>query len=126
MRQYEKWIIKASHDLMSAQKLLSGDDKILDTAIYHAQQCAEKALKAFLAYKSQEIERTHDLELLIEICSDLDNDFERFIDDAELLTPYCTIFRYPDIVLEPEIEEVIEAIEKAKNILQFVEKKIKI
>jgi len=45
MKQYETWIMKAKNDLKSSKKLMQGEDFVLDTAIYHTQQCAEKALK---------------------------------------------------------------------------------
>ena len=38
-----KWLIKARRDLLSARRLARGADPYLDTAIYHCQQCAEKA-----------------------------------------------------------------------------------
>ena len=31
------WLIKAMNDLKSAEKLIEGDEPILDTAIYHTQ-----------------------------------------------------------------------------------------
>jgi len=48
MKQHNEWLSKAQNDLRSAKKLISDEDPIYDTAIYHAQQCAEKSLKAFL------------------------------------------------------------------------------
>jgi HEPN domain-containing protein len=125
MKPHEKWLVKARHDLKSAKKLIEGDDKILDTAIYHCQQCAEKAFKAYLAYQNTEIQKTHDVELLVELCTEFDPQFEKFFEDAITLTPYATLFRYPDILLEPEVSEVESAIEKSENILRFVEKEVK-
>ena len=43
-------LIKSQHDLGSARRLMEGDEPYLDTAVYHCQQAAEKALKAFLTY----------------------------------------------------------------------------
>ena len=43
MKPYESWLIKAYHD--PAKKLAQDQEPVLDTAIYHTQQCAEKALK---------------------------------------------------------------------------------
>lgn len=120
MKQYETWITKAENDLKSAKKLIEGTDPIYDTSIYHAQQCAEKALKAYLSYKDQPIQKTHDVQFLVELCIELDEIFESIMEDAILLNPYSTLFRYPDIILEPEKEDVIDAIEKAENILHFV------
>ena len=124
MMGYEAWLYKANNDLKSALKLLEGDDPIMDTAIYHTQQCAEKALKGYLAFKREPLKKTHDIELLVEICSAIDNDFEKLYDYSENLTPYATAFRYPDIYLEPDYDEVHEAIGMAREILGFVEEKI--
>lgn len=120
MKSHEAWVIKAENDLKSAIKLMEGDAPILDTAIYHAQQCAEKALKSYLSYKRQPLQKTHDVELLVELCMDLEGRFKELLDDAKKLSPYNTAFRYPDIVLEPEKEDVLAAIEMAKKVLHFV------
>jgi HEPN domain-containing protein len=37
-----QWLIKAGHDLRSAERLLTDDPPLLDTAVYHCQQVAEK------------------------------------------------------------------------------------
>ncbi|HHH20017.1 MAG TPA: HEPN domain-containing protein [Campylobacterales bacterium] len=124
MTGYEAWLHKAESDLKSAQKLLAGDDPIMDTAIYHTQQCAEKALKGYLAFQKQPIKKSHDIELLVELCSQFDNEFESLYDLSENLTPYATAFRYPDIYLEPDYDEVYEAIEMAREILVFVRGKV--
>ena len=121
---YEAWLHKANNDLKSSLKLLKGDDPIMDTAIYHTQQCAEKALKGYLAFKKEPLKKTHDIELLVEICSAIDSEFEKLYVCSENLTPYATAFRYPDIYLEPDYDEVYEAIGMAREILGFVEKKI--
>lgn len=97
MTNYEAWIYKAKNDLKSALKLLDGDDPIMDTAIYHTQQCAEKALKGYLAFQKQPLRKSHDIELLVEICSKIDSEFEKLYTYSENLTPYATAFRYPDI-----------------------------
>ena len=123
MTSFEAWLYKANNDLKSALKLLDGDDPIMDTAIYHTQQCAEKALKGYLAFKSQPLKKTHDIELLVEVCSEIDSEFDKLYIYSENLTPYATAFRYPDIYLEPDYDEVYEAIDMAKKILNFVEEK---
>jgi HEPN domain-containing protein len=42
------WLIKSNRDLMSARQLADTDIPLLDTAVYHCRQSAEKAVKAFL------------------------------------------------------------------------------
>jgi len=124
MESFEKWIIKAETDLKSAKKLFEGGNQILDTSIYHTQQCAEKALKTYLDFKLQPIEQTHDLNKLLLSCKDLDADFEKLKSRALILTSYSTEFRYPGDDLEPSGEEVANAIEYAEFILTFVKNKI--
>jgi HEPN domain-containing protein len=126
MKPHKNWIAKAASDLKTAKKLISGPDPICDTAIYHAQQCGEKALKAFLIFRNHLAEklRTHDMELLVEICSEYDSSFTALLENAIILNPYSTAFRYPDIILEPEPDDVHEAIAKAEKILQFINGKL--
>jgi HEPN domain-containing protein len=129
---YKAWILKAQSDLKSAEVMVRRDDPITDTAIYHTQQCAEKALKGFLAYRQSEIQKIHHLVKLVELCATLDSDFDSLLDDADELTPMGTEFRYPDDFdviddisqLFPTVEEVEEAIAKAKRILDFVLSKL--
>jgi len=43
---------------------------------------------------------------------------------SEKLSPYATAFRYPDVCLEPDYDDVEKAIEMARTILEFVTNKI--
>ena len=52
------WLTKATSDLRSAKVLASAEDPVLDTAIYHCQQAAEKAVKAFLVHCGVTPEKT--------------------------------------------------------------------
>ncbi len=42
-----RWLAKAKNDLITARTMLDTDPPITDIVYFHAQQCAEKALKAF-------------------------------------------------------------------------------
>ncbi|MGB4335584.1 MAG: HEPN domain-containing protein [Chromatiaceae bacterium] len=117
-----EWMVKAERDLASAIRLLEGDPPYLDTAVYHCQQAAEKALKGFLAARDQPLRRVHDLVLLIDECTDLDASFGQLAESAEILTPYGTTFRYPGAACEPRMSEALEAIACAKRILDHVER----
>ena len=124
MKLHEIWLYKAENDLKSARKLIDGEIKILDTAIYHTQQCAEKGLKAYLSYKNEEIKKTHDIEVLINLCSKIDSDFRTLLEYGIELTPYSTEYRYPDIELTPELIDVENAIIMAEKIIEFVKTKL--
>lgn len=124
MKLHEIWLFKADNDLKSAKKLIEGELKILDTAVYHTQQCAEKSLKAYLSFKNEEIKKTHDIEVLINMCCKIDDTFKVLMEYGIELTPYSTEYRYPDIELMPDLKDVENAIEMAEKILDFVMKKI--
>ena len=125
MPSYKGWIIKAKSDLHLAEKGIKEDDLTLDSAIFHTQQCAEKALKAFLAYHEQPLIKTHDLLKLLEMSSQIDQDFAKLRMDAAVLSPFATEFRYPtDDEIAPERKVVLDAIDRARNILMLVEQKI--
>ena len=125
MANYKGWIAKARSDLHLAEKGVKDDDLTLDTAIYHTQQCAEKALKGFLAYHNTPLSKTHDLTKLLQTCCMIDPEFRNLSLDAAVLSPFATEFRYPvddEITIERQV--VVDAIHRAGMILSFVEKKI--
>jgi len=124
MRDHEQWLLKAENDLKSAVKLADGDTPLLDTSVYHAQQCAEKALKGYLSFCQKEVHKSHDIALLVEQCMEIDRDFEILLDSADNLSPYAMAFRYPGIELEPSSDDVAKAIKMAEDILNFVLNKI--
>lgn len=47
----QSWLTKAQHDLASADVLSQSQLPLLDTAIYHCQQAAEKSVKGFLVFR---------------------------------------------------------------------------
>ncbi|HYN76434.1 MAG TPA: HEPN domain-containing protein [Lamprocystis sp. (in: g-proteobacteria)] len=110
---------KARRDLASAIRLLDGEPPYLDTAVYHCQQAAEKALKGFLAGRGRSLRRVHDLVLLLAECTELDPSFDPLADAAAMLTPYGTAFRYPGNISEPSLPEAREAVVAARCILDL-------
>ena len=113
----QTWLLKADHDLRSAQRLAEGDDPLLDTAIYHCQQSAEKAVKGFLVYHDVRVRKTHDIVELSMEAGKLTSDYEALDDAAERLTEYAIGFRYPNMQLEPTRAEYEQAYQDAA---QFV------
>ena len=121
MAVYEEWLLKAERDLDTAKALL--EKAYHDTAIYHTQQCAEKALKGYCVYRLQPLIRTHDLEKILNICINLDGSFQQLDIFATSLNGLDVRFRYPDIEFEPEAYEVADAINWSEQILDFVRAK---
>ena len=47
------WLKKAANDLRAAEELQAASPPLLDEAVFHCQQAAEKVLKGFLAWNSR-------------------------------------------------------------------------
>jgi HEPN domain-containing protein len=99
---------------------MEGQDPYLDTAVYHCQQAAEKAMKAFLTARDMVFEKTHNLVALLALCTPLEHGFEQWEEVAEMLTPYATEFRYPGTLLEPEKSEAEQALAAAEAFVEFI------
>ncbi len=99
-------LLRAQRDLMAAQRLAAGDDPLWDTAAYHCQQAAEKAVKGYLVFCDRRFKKTHDVEELVKAADAYNDRFSAWQDAAKLVTPYAQAFRYPVEGGEPlEIDE---------------------
>ena len=114
------WLRKALHDLAAARMLGASDPSLLDIAMYHCQQAAEKALKGFLVYWDQEVARTHDIGLLLKHAMKIELVFDTWKDAADRLTPLATMYRYPASGDEPSREDFQEAVDDAETIVRQV------
>lgn len=121
IHEVRQWLHKAAHDIKSAFRLMSGDEEpLLDTAVYHCQQAAEKALKGYLTAHGVMFPKIHLLSPLVSLCADIDSSFTQLYDAAEVLTPLATEFRYPGDILEPEASDAEEAYRLAEQVVVFV------
>jgi HEPN domain-containing protein len=120
IKEIQLWLIKSQHDLGSAERLMEGDEPYLDTAVYHCQQAAEKAIKAYLIYRDVVFEKTHNLVVLLFACIPFEPRLNQWKEVAETLSPYAAEFRYPRETMEPTKEEAQEAIIMTKEIVDFI------
>jgi HEPN domain-containing protein len=122
MQLLRAWVTKAASDLRGARILSLAEDAPLDTAIYHCQQAAEKAVKAFLVFKGLSPEKTHDVRKLSVLAAVYEPRFGEIIPMAATLTPYAWEFRYPDDLADtyPTREEFDQALGFAQTIYEFV------
>ncbi len=63
--------------------------------------------------------KTHDLDVLLDLCCQSEPSFQDLDNLADVLTPYATEFRYPGDLIEPEREDAEEAIKMARQIYSF-------
>lgn len=122
MQKHKEWLDFAQDDLKVAYVLMNPDHISIRAALYHAQQCSEKALKGYLVCKTnKQPPRTHDLPGLVEHCAILDSDFNSIKQDAYDVNPFSVATRYPaDTQHIPFIEDALATIKQAENILHFV------
>lgn len=91
-----EWITKADGDFATAQReIRARKAPNYDSACFHAQQTAEKYLKAFLQAHEQAPPRVHDLIELLALCFPLDPALSLLEIDLKSLNAYAVQFRYP-------------------------------
>jgi len=112
------WIRKAESDIENLT-IMMASGKALDTACFHAQQAAEKYLKAFLCFNGISFPRTHDIEELLDLCATIDKRFSDLVEETVFLTDFAVELRY-DFEFWPEQEDVEAAFEAANKIKQLV------
>lgn len=91
-----EWVEKAEGDFATAQReLRARKAPNYDAACFHAQQMAEKYLKAYLQAHSIAPPRTHDLVELLVLCLPVNPAFDLLEPDLKSLNAYAVQFRYP-------------------------------
>jgi len=90
----ERWMRLAKRDQAALSALLNTVDPAV--ACFHAQQAAEKALKAVMCLHGLEFCRTHDLEALASMLKDIDVVPPMDEHHLRCLTPYAVEFRCDD------------------------------
>lgn len=87
---------------------------------FHAQQAAEKILKAFLVYHGCIFEKTHDLIQLLALCAKIEPSLSALEEDCQRLNYYAVSSRYPDDLYEPDESDGRRAIDSAKKIQKTI------
>ena len=104
LERAELLLAKAKDDKTLLDEIIL-NEKVRDEIIgFHAQQAAEKLLKALLMAKNISYRRTHDLRELIDLIRDNDIEFPESLMEIRTLSPFAVEFRYDYIPLEEEEE----------------------
>jgi HEPN domain-containing protein len=90
-----EWIQKAEGDYAAAEWLQQATAPIHDAICFHAQQCVEKYLKAWLQEANIPFPRSHDLEELLNLIVPIVPAWDVWRSDLQLLTAHAVDFRYP-------------------------------
>jgi HEPN domain-containing protein len=126
-----RWLVQAQDEFADADELRRRGRFYL--ALFHFQQAAEKALKAYLylTVKSrEEVFTTHSLDDLLQKVRAIDRDF-RGVKGARKLDEYAIRPRYPDSLpgripsrYFDDPREAEEAMELARGVVELVGRKI--
>jgi HEPN domain-containing protein len=115
------WLQKAALDLRAAEHAMSAPEVCLRSdVVFHAQQAAERAFKAFLAWHDVPFQKTHKLEELGRASVSIDATLRAIADRAAPLTEYAWRFRYPGEPSEPSREEADESLNTAREVLDLL------
>jgi HEPN domain-containing protein len=91
-----EWITKAEGDFATAQRELSATDHPnYDAVGFHAQQRAEKYLKAFLQEANISFPKTHDLADLLASALSIKPTWTSMTADPNALSAFAVEYRYP-------------------------------
>ncbi len=115
----QDWLMHAESDLNLARVIRERADVLPEQACFHAQQAAEKALKAVLLFNGIDFPLIHDIEELLELAKQNKMVPPQEVSDASALTPYAVEARYPGHVEQVTPSDVDEAIHLAESVLRW-------
>lgn len=114
-----EWIQKAEADFITAQREYAATEyPNYDAACFHAQQCAEKYLKARLVEAEIPFGKTHDLAVVLSLALPVESTWDSMRNELDALTDRAVEVRYPGI--SADVEDAKEAIETARKIRELV------
>lgn len=117
LKEVAHWLRYARDDLLGAETFLERKDLAPRLACFHAQQCAEKAIKSSLVFLQIRYPKTHNIQLLCEHLPDgwsLAEEPARFSD----LSDWAVEPRYPGDLQEATEEDAKAAIEQARKVYE--------
>lgn len=115
-----EWIEKADGDFATAgREMRARRQPNYDAVCFHAQQAAEKYLKAILQENGANIPRTHNLIDLLSLCLPFEGSLSLHRDLLVALDRYAVLYRYPgDSADRAEARSAYKAIVELRRFLQ--------
>jgi HEPN domain-containing protein len=114
-----EWVQKAEGDLATARReLRARTAPNYDAACFHAQQCAEKYLKALLQEAVTPFGKTHNLSILLDLLKDQYPALELIRPTLAMLNAYAVEYRYPGESADKTVAR--QAVKMAEEVKQLV------
>lgn len=118
-----EWVEKAEGDFLTASREARVRSRPnYDAVCFHAQQAAEKFLKAVLQENEIPIPKTHQLMDLLAICIKAEIIYKMLQADLTILDGYAVRFRYPGETAEKA--EAKQALKAVKAVREFIHAKL--
>lgn len=109
-----EYVEKAEGDFATAGRELNViSDPNYDAVCFHAQQCAEKYLKARLQESAIQFGKTHDLSLLLDLALPIDPTLDTLRGDLQTLSAFAVTYRYPGD--SADVHDARDAVGKCSN-----------
>ena len=116
------WLRYARSDLELAG-IIRPNEVLFEGLCFHAQQAAEKALKAVLVTKCIPPPKTHNIRILLDLLSQ-EIIVPQEIEDSASLTDYAVTSRYPGDFEPVDEKEYKEALRLAETVVVWAGKNI--
>jgi HEPN domain-containing protein/predicted nucleotidyltransferase len=113
-----KWVKSAEADVLDLENNLASATPSWAGTCFHAQQAAEKYLKAVVVSRMQKPIRTHELDVLANQIRELGLELPDFTAEFKLLFQYGQEARYPGIVEIPDEEAGRRTVEAGRRVVE--------
>jgi HEPN domain-containing protein len=114
------WLAKAEEDLLVARAVLEHPLPSYDAVGFHAQQAAEKALKALLVRHQVRFAKSHEIKDLLLRAEAVAPGIRAALAEAEPLTSFAVAGRYPGGEPPLDQEGAARAVEVAGKVVNRV------
>lgn len=125
-----EWLRYSSMDINAAEHLYTlqqnSRHRPIEIILYHCQQGAEKALKAFMVQNGRFPPKTHELQELRLICLQWSPYFDntRLINHCAYLDPFSVVVRYPKHNISLDSAQASRGLNSAKRVYDFVSEEL--
>ena len=114
----KKWLEYADENLRSARLLL--DSELFNPCLQNVQQAVEKMLKALLVESAEKIKKTHSINELVSLLTEIGLNIDMTEDDCDLLDSIYLPSKYPLGGILPDFEPDMQTCRKCVALAERV------
>ena len=121
-RDVRDWVMKAEEDYAVVYTLQRRRKSVFnDSVCFHAQQCAEKYLKALLVKHRIGFPKTHDVLELLRLAKPVASSLELLRPALEYLEPFAVDMRYPgEFATRTEAQRATRLVRDVRSAVQML------